>query len=55
MAIKKNNSVQCKLTDFGESTEAVARRCSVKNVLLKISQNKRKTPVSESFFNKVAG
>ena len=39
MAIKKNNPLRCKLTDFGESTEAVARRCSVKNVLLKISQN----------------
>ena len=35
--------------------EAVARRCSVKKVLLVISQNSRKTPVPESLFNKVAG
>ena len=38
MAIK-NDPLQCKLTDFGKSTDAVARRCSVKKALLKISQN----------------
>ena len=37
------------------SIEAVVRRCSVKKVLLKISQKLRKTPVPESLFNKVAG
>ena len=36
---QKSNQLQCKLIDFGESTEAVARRCSVKKVLLNISQN----------------
>ena len=32
--------------------EAVAWRCSVKKVLLVISQNSRKTPVPESLFKK---
>ena len=37
-------------------TEAVVRRCSVKNVFLKISQNSQETPVPEPHFvNKVAG
>ena len=35
--------------------EAVARRCSVKKVFLKISQNSQKTPVLDSLFNKVEG
>ena len=33
---QKNNPLLCKLTDFGESTEAVGRRCFVKKVFLKI-------------------
>ena len=33
---QKNNPLQYKLTDSGESTEAVVRRCSVKKVFLKI-------------------
>ena len=33
---QKNNPLQYKLTDFGESTKAVVRRCSVKKVFLKI-------------------
>ena len=35
--------------------EAVAWRCAVKKVFLKFRQVHRKTPVPESFFNKVAG
>ena len=35
--------------------EAAARRCSVKKVFLKISQNSQKTPVLDSLFNKVEG
>ena len=31
--------------------EAVVRRCSVKKVFLKISQNSQELPVPESFFN----
>ena len=31
-------------------SEAVAQRCSVKKVLLEISQNSQETPVSESLF-----
>ena len=31
-------------------TEAVARRCSVKKVLLEISQNSQETPVPEILF-----
>ena len=34
--------------------EAVAHRCSVKKVFLKISKIHRKTPVPESLFNNVA-
>ena len=34
--------------------EAVTRRCSVKKVFLKISQNSQKETVPESPFNKVA-
>ena len=33
---QKNNPLLYKLTDFGESTEAVGRRCFVKKVFLKI-------------------
>ena len=36
-------------------SEAVARRCSVKKVFLKISQNSHEKPVPGSFFNKYAG
>ena len=34
--------------------EAMVRRCSLKKVLLKISQNSQETPVLESLFNKFA-
>ena len=37
------------------AVEAIVRRCSSKYVVLKISQILRKTPVSESFYNQVAG
>ena len=41
---------------FLQQTEAVARRCSVKKVLLEISQNSQEnTCASGFFFNKVAG
>ena len=33
--------------------EAVVRRCSVKKVFLKISQNSQELPVPESFFNAI--
>ena len=36
-------------------SEAVARRCSVKKVVLKILKIHRKTPVPEFLFNEVAG
>ena len=42
-------------TAASEISEAVVRSCSVKNVVLKIYKIQRKTPVPESFFNKVAG
>ena len=42
------------LSQKGEP-EAVARRCSIKKVFLKILPNSQGTPVAESFFNKVAG
>ena len=32
------------------SSEAVAQRCSIKKLLLEISQNVKKTPVSESLY-----
>ena len=35
--------------------EAVARRCFAKKFFFKFFKIRRKTPVSESFFNKVAG
>ena len=38
-----------------KNKEAVAQRCYVQNLLLKISQIHRKIPVPESLFNKVAG
>ena len=37
------------------SPEAVARVCSVKKVLLEISQNSRENTCARVFFNKVAG
>ena len=36
-------------------SESVARRCSVKKVFLKISQNSQKNTCASLFFNKVAG
>ena len=42
------NSYRC-----SEQSEAVVQRCSVKKVFLKIMQIYRKTPLLESFFNKV--
>ena len=36
-------------------TEAVVRRCSVKKVLLEISQNSQENTCARAFFNKVAG
>ena len=40
---------------FVFSTEAVVRRCSVKKMLLEISQNSQENPCARvSFFNKVA-
>ena len=35
--------------------ETIARRCSILNVFLKVSQSHRKIPVLESLFHKVAG
>ena len=36
-------------------TEAVVRRCSVKKVLLEISQNSQENTCARAFLNKVAG
>ena len=36
-------------------TEAVAQRCSVKKVLLEISQNSQENTCARAFFNKDAG
>ena len=36
-------------------TEAVVRRCSLKQVFLKVSQISQETPELESIFNKIAG
>ena len=36
-------------------TEAVVQRCSVKKVLVQISQNSQENTFAESFFNKVSG
>ena len=36
-------------------SEAVARRCSVKKVFLKISQNSQQKHLCKSFFNKFTG
>ena len=43
-------STECKVSIFLKHTEAVARRCSLKKVLLEISQIHRKTPVPEPLF-----
>ena len=42
-------------TVASEISEAVVRRCSVKNVVLKILQNSQENTCARVFFNKVAG
>ena len=44
------SSWYCMIQMNYSKSEAVAQRCSVKKVLLEISQNFQKTPVPESLF-----
>ena len=43
-------TTHCNVSSLPESTEAVARRCSVKKVLLKISQNSQENNCVRIFF-----
>ena len=43
-------STECKVSIFLERTEAVARKCSVKNVFLEISQNSRENTCARISF-----
>ena len=43
-------STECKVSIFLKRTEAVARRCSVKNVFLEISQNSQENNCARDFF-----
>ena len=55
MEISRTVKMNANLEYMSLFTEAVTRRCSVKTVLLEISQNSQEnTCVRVSFFNKVA-
>ena len=47
-------STECKVSIFLKYKDAVARRCSVKNVFLEISQSFKENTYASLFFNKVA-